>query len=94
MRALVLSLLAVLAAGCTTADLRRPPWARPGAGIQEVTAADLACRRQASLIAPEPETVVGGLADVAVVTIAERRRLDAYEHCMESAGFRRPPAAG
>jgi hypothetical protein len=85
--AVVLLCAAVLVAGCTTADLHRPPLGKPGAGIGEISQDDLECRRLARDIPGTPETYVGGVADLVRTVIEEGQRQGIYERCMTSRGY-------
>jgi hypothetical protein len=79
--------LTALLAGCSTADLRGPTWAKSGVTVQEATLDTLQCRRAADQIDSEPGTWVGGVADAAWFVIAESSRQRSFQRCMTAKGY-------
>jgi hypothetical protein len=88
MKAAWLLVPAVLLAACTTGDLDHR-WTKPAVAMQQLTLDDVDCARRAYDTPPLPDTVVGGLADVARVTIESSRRERTYARCMSSRGYTR-----
>jgi hypothetical protein len=85
--ALALALTTI--AGCTGATVDPGVWSRENAGMREITADDVACRRAADTIGTGLGTIVGGFADAIVFGIQEFRRERTYEECMKAKGYAR-----
>jgi hypothetical protein len=75
-------------AGCAPQfDIGGGDWAKPGAGIQQITLDEMECARTASRAYSTPESFVGGLADVVRVKIEDSQMTSAFDRCMESKGY-------
>ena len=88
MRALALLAVAMLLSGCVL-DLRGTEWKKPGAMFQEVSLVETECARNAFLIGPGPDLILGGLLDVGRLAVQESRQASAFSDCMKQAGYER-----
>jgi hypothetical protein len=89
MRMLVGSMaVAVLLTGCVL-DLRGTEWKKPGAMLQDVSAVEVQCARQAFEIGPGPDLIMGGLLDVGRIAVLENRQANAFSDCMTAMGYER-----
>ena len=88
MRALALLAVAVLLSGCVL-DLRGTEWQKPGGMSPEVSLVETECARNAFLIGPGPDLILGGLLDVARLAVQESRQSGAFSDCMKQAGYER-----
>jgi hypothetical protein len=89
---IALSVLTLLA-GCTSRfDIGGGEWAKPGAAIAQITQDEMECARQAVDDRPYPETIAGGLADLAVAKYQDVRMSVVFDRCMAAKGYR--PARG
>jgi hypothetical protein len=87
---LVLAMLVAFGtlAGCTTKyDLSGADWTKPDTMVQSVTLDEMECVRAAREGGDTPDVIVGGLADVARLTIEERQRSSTYRGCMLAKGY-------
>ena len=78
------------AAGCATPsiDVAGFGWSKAGAGVQQVTLDEVACARAAQAAPRTLDLVLGGLFDVARVTIETAGARQVYERCMAGRGYR------
>ena len=76
----------LLAAGCTTWDLGTQ-WTRPNTMMTQTTYDDMECARLDEEVKRTPETILGGMLDVGVLTISEIMRISRYNNCMSSKGY-------
>lgn len=91
--ALLLVALVGVSTGCTSRfDIGGGEWAKPGAAIAEVTQDEMECARKAVDDRPYPETIVGGLADIAAAKYQDVRTSVVFDRCMTAKGYR--PARG
>ncbi len=88
MRTVLALVAAVTLTGCAL-DLDAAKWNKPGATTQQVSMAGQGCARQAFLIGPGPDLVLGGLADVGRLTVQETRQSRAFDGCMTAQGYAR-----
>ena len=86
MRALALLAVVMLLSGCVL-DLRGTEWKKSGAMFQEVSLVETACARNAFLIGPGPDLILGGLLDVGRLAVQEARQASAFSDCMKQAGY-------
>jgi hypothetical protein len=91
--ALVTLALAALLAACTSRfDIGGAEWAKPGALIKDITLDEMECARKAVDDRPYPETIVGGLADIAAAKYQDIRMSVTFDRCMAGKGYQ--PARG
>ena len=88
MRALALLAVAMLLSGCVL-DLRGTEWKKPGAMFPEVSLVETECARNAFLIGPGPDLILGGLLVVGRLAVQESRQASAFSDCMKQAGYER-----
>jgi hypothetical protein len=79
---------ALLLAGCAL-DLEAAKWKRPQMMVQQVTASEQECARQAFEIGPGPDLVLGGLVDLVRLAVLEGRQAGGFDGCMTSRGYAR-----
>jgi len=92
-RAVVIVATAVLLAGCTTRfDVGGGEWAKPGSQVAQTTLDEMECARRAVDARPFPDTIVGGLADVAVAKFQDVKMSRDFDRCMAGKGYQ--PARG
>jgi hypothetical protein len=78
-----------LVAGCTSRfDIGGGEWAKPGAAIAQVTQDEMECARKAVDDRPYPETIVGGVADIAAAKYQDIRMSRVFDRCMTDKGYR------
>jgi hypothetical protein len=88
MTMLRLTVMVVLLAGCTRViDISGAEWRRTGASIQQVTFDEVECARETVDAGDMRDTIVGGIVDAFVVPLEDRRRGQAYDHCMLAKGY-------
>ena len=85
-RLIAVIVVAALVAGCTTWDLGTR-WTRPSTGMQQMTFDNVNCARLDEDVKRTPETILGGMFDVAMLTVAEISRIARYNDCMTSKGY-------
>lgn len=78
--------VAAIVAGCTTWDLGAR-WERSNTMMQQMTYDNMTCGRLDEEVKRTPETLLGGLLDLAVLTFAEASRIARYDDCMTSKGY-------
>ena len=78
--------VALLAAGCTTWDLGTR-WTRPNTMMQQTTYDNMGCARLDEEVKRTPETILGGVFDLGVLTVTEIIRISRYNDCMTSKGY-------
>jgi hypothetical protein len=84
---------AALLVGCTTRfDIGGGEWTKPGAQINQTTLDEMDCARLAVDARPFPDTIVGGLADVAVAKYQDIKMSRDFDRCMAARGYQ--PARG
>ena len=89
MRSMLVALVTLLAAGCTTLDLD-DVWSKPDANAAQMSLDDLNCRRDVDQDPPRtPDLYVGGLADAVRIQIEQERRDRMYAKCMSARGYTR-----
>jgi hypothetical protein len=78
----------VLLSGCTRVlDIAGEHWIRANTSIQQETSDEMECARDSEPAGNLPDTFVGGLADMIVVPLEDRRRGAAYDRCMVTKGY-------
>jgi uncharacterized protein YceK len=78
----------LLLAGCTRVlDVSGKEWQRANASIQQVTYDEMDCARASEHAGDLPDTIVGGVADMVVLPLEDRRRGAAYDRCMRTRGY-------
>ncbi|HEV8585134.1 MAG TPA: hypothetical protein VGT02_09205 [Methylomirabilota bacterium] len=86
---------AVVLAGCTTRfDVGGGDWTKPGAQIPQITLDEMACARDAVDARPFPDTLVGGLADIAMAKLQDVKMNRDFDRCMTGRGYRPTRAQG
>jgi len=75
-------------AGCASVDATGSGWARPSAGVQEVTLDAIWCARAAEDAGHTPDLILGGVVDVARLVVENAQARRAYERCMSGRGYR------
>ncbi len=88
MRAALVLAAALLLAGCAL-ELDATKFKKSDTMAQQVTAAELGCARQAFLIGPGWDLVLGGLFDVGRLAVQETRQASAFDGCMTAQGYTR-----
>ena len=84
---------AVLLAACTTRfDVGGGEWRKPGAQIAQTTQDEMDCARAAVDARPFPDTIVGGLADIAMAELQDVKMRRDFSRCMTNRGYQ--PARG
>ena len=78
--------IALLATGCTTWDLGTR-WTRPNTMMQQMTYDNVNCARLDEEVKRSPETILGGVLDLGVLTASEIARISRYNECMTSKGY-------
>jgi len=77
-----------LLSGCTRViDISGSDWRRADTSIQQETFDEVECARTTEKAGDLPDTFVGGLADLIVVPLEDRRRGAAYDRCMIDRGY-------
>ena len=76
----------MLVAGCTTWDLGTQ-WTRPNTMMRQMTYDNMECARLDEEIKRTPETILGGVLDLAMLTGTEIARISRYDGCMTSKGY-------
>ena len=85
---MLLGAVLLLLAGCTRVlDVSGSEWRRENASIQQVTYDEVECARDSEAKGDLPDTVVGGVADMIVLPLEDRRRGAAYDRCMLAHGY-------
>lgn len=79
-------LAGMLAAGCTTWDLGTW-WTRPNTMMQQMTLDNIECARLDEDVKRTPETILGGVLDLGMLTYSEIARISRYDDCMTSKGY-------
>lgn len=80
--------VAVVLVGCTRIlDIAGVEWRKANATIQQVTYDEVECARATESAGKLPDTIVGGVADMIVRPMEDRRRGAAYDECMRSRGY-------
>jgi uncharacterized protein YceK len=89
MRAVILLVaVGLLLAGCTRVlDVSGKEWRRVDASIQQVTYDEVDCARASERAGDLPDRIVGGVADMVVLPLEDKRRGAAYDHCMRTRGY-------
>ena len=88
MKAIVVIAAAVLVAGCTARfDVGGSKWTKPGVQLPQTTQDEMDCARDAVDARPFPDTIVGGLADVAVARYQDVKMNRDFARCMTSRGY-------
>ena len=82
----VIVVAAALAAGCTTWDLGTQ-WTRSSTMMQQITYDNMECARLDEAVKRTPETILGGVLDLGMLTISEMARISRYNDCMTSKGY-------
>jgi hypothetical protein len=83
-----LAVLVVVLSGCTRVlDIAGVDWRRPNTPIQQETFDEVECVRDTEGAGDLVDTVVGGVADMIVVPLEDRRRGQAYDRCMIAKGY-------
>jgi hypothetical protein len=83
-----LAAVVVLLSGCTRVlDIAGVEWKRANTSLQQETLDEVECVRETEGAGDLVDTVVGGLADLVVVALEERRRGAAYDRCMVAKGY-------
>lgn len=77
---------ALLAGGCTTWDLGTQ-WTRPNTMMTQMTYDNMECGRLDEEVKRTPETILGGIFDVGMLTVSEIMRISRYNDCMSSKGY-------
>lgn len=77
---------AILAGGCTTWDLGTQ-WTRPNTMMTQMTYDNMECARLDEEVKRTPETILGGMFDVGMLTVNEIMRISRYNGCMSSKGY-------
>jgi len=85
---LVIAAAALLVAGCTTRfDVAGAQWAKPGTQLPQTTQDEMDCARAAVDARPFPDTIVGGLADIAAAKYQDVKMSRDFSRCMTSRGY-------
>jgi hypothetical protein len=85
---LLLAAVVIVLQGCTRVlDIAGVEWARPNTSIQQETFDEVECVRETEGAGDLVDTIVGGLADMIVVPLEDRRRGQAYDRCMIAKGY-------
>ncbi len=93
MRAVVVLAAAALLAGCTTRfDIGGGEWAKPDTQLPQITQDEMECARVAVDARPFPDTIVGGLADIAAAEFQDIKMAHDFNRCMAAKGYH--PARG
>ena len=89
MRSMLVALVTLLAAGCTTLDLD-DVWSKPDTNAAQVSRDDWECRHEVDENAPRTSDLyIGGLADAVRVQLDEGHRDRTYARCMRARGYTR-----
>ena len=92
--ATLLVMVVLLLAGCTRVlDVSGTEWRRANASIQQVTYDEVECARSSEPAGDLWDTIVGGLADLVVVPLEDKRRGASYDRCMRQRGYERVTSA-
>ena len=84
----------VLLSGCTRVlDIAGEDWKRADMSIQQETSDEMDCARDSEPAGDLPDTFIGGLVDMIVVPLEDRRRGAAYDRCMVAKGYTRVDAS-
>jgi hypothetical protein len=79
---------AVLLAGCTTRfDVGGGEWTKSGAQLPQTSQDEMDCARDAVDARPFPDTIVGGLADIAAARLQDIKMNRDFARCMTSRGY-------
>jgi uncharacterized protein YceK len=85
---ILLVAVGLLLAGCTRVlDVSGKEWRRVDASIQQVTYDEVDCARASERAGDLPDTIVGGVADMVVLPLEDKRRSAAYDRCMRTKGY-------
>lgn len=85
-----LGAVVVLLSGCTRVlDIAGEEWKRANTSIQQETSDEMDCARDSEPAGKHTETFIGGLADMIVVPLEDRRRGAVYDRCMVAKGYAR-----
>jgi hypothetical protein len=88
MRAILIVATAALLVGCTTRfDIGGGEWTKPGSQIARTTQDEMDCARVAVDARPFPDTIVGGLADIAAAKIQDIKMSRDFDRCMAGRGY-------
>jgi|RhiMetdeSRZDD1v2_1073273.scaffolds.fasta_scaffold162206_2 hypothetical protein len=89
MRWMLVALVPLLAASCTTMDLD-DVWSKPDTNAAQVSFDDRECRQDVDQNAPRtPNLYIGGVADAVRVQVDESHRQRTYANCMQARGYTR-----
>ena len=92
--ALLVLATVVLLPGCTRVlDIAGVEWKRANTSLQQETLDEVECVRETEGAGDLVDTIVGGLADLIVVPLEDRRRGAAYDRCMIAKGYEPAHAA-
>jgi hypothetical protein len=88
MKAVTVLAAAMLITGCSA--VHDPlDWTKGAATMQQLTADDVDCEREARDAGYTPDLIVGGVADIVRYTIEESQRKASYDRCMHARGYER-----
>jgi hypothetical protein len=86
MRLIPLALLPLALGACSAVHYPKD-WAKPGAGVGEITYDEVQCQRASDDINSGPGTFIGGVPDLVLYELQESRREQTYQRCMEAKGY-------
>ena len=81
-------IVVLLGSACTRVlDISGADWRRQGTSIQQVTLDEMECARSSEKDGDLPDTVIGGFADLVVVSLEDKLRGASYDRCMQKKGY-------
>jgi hypothetical protein len=69
-------------------DVAGRGWAKPSAGVQQVTLDEMDCARAAQGAGRTPDPILGGLVDVVRLVMESAQERATFERCMAGRGYR------